>query len=313
MDAHVFSIPVPTGFRSLTVREGIVFEGPTGWAEFSPFPEYDHQESAAWLLAAREAASLGFPEPQRESIPVNGIVPAVSPERAAELALASNCSTIKVKVAQAGQDLDDDRARVAAVREALPDAAIRIDANGAWTVKEAVKAVGVLDELVGLEYVEQPSATVEELAEVRRGVDVLVAADESIRRAADPYRVRDLEAADIAVLKVQPLGGVRSALRIAQQIELPVVVSSAVETSIGLAAGIALAAALPDLPYACGLATGRLLAGDVVAEPLMPTDGALPVTRPALDPIAFERVRADVDVADRWLARLQRIEDLIDD
>ena len=165
------------------------------------------------------------------------------------------------------------------MRDALgPEGRIRVDANGAWSVSEAVAAVRRLDRAAGgLEYVEQPCASVEELAVVRRAVDVPIAADESIRRAADPYRVRDLEAADIAVLKVQPLGGVRACLRIAEDIGLPVVVSSALETSVGIAAGVALAAALPELPYACGLATVRLLEDDVVTEPLLPVDGVLPV------------------------------------
>ena len=182
-------------------------------------------------------------------------------------------------MAEPGQTLADDEARLEAVRDALgAGAAIRVDANGAWSVDEAVAAIAVLDRAAGgLEYVEQPCASVEDLAAVRRRVDVPIAADESIRRAEDPYRVRDLEAADVAVLKVQPLGGVRACLRIAEDIGLPVVVSSALETSVGIAAGLALAAALPELPYACGLATVQLLTADVAAEPLLPVDGFLPV------------------------------------
>ena len=180
------------------------------------------------------------------------------------------------------------------MRDALgPDGRIRVDANGAWYVDEAVAAIAALDRAAGgLEYVEQPCATVEDLAAVRRRVDVPIAADESIRRAADPYRVRDLEAADIAVLKVQPLGGVRACLRIAEDIGLPVVVSSALETSVGIAAGVALAAALPELPYACGLATVQLLTDDVAVEPLLPVDGALPVRRPEVDAAALDRLAA---------------------
>ncbi len=214
-------------------------------------------------------------------------MPACSPEQARAIVLASDgCRTAKVKVAEPGQEPGEDEARLEAVRDALgPDGLVRIDANGGWSVDEAVARIPVLERAAGgLEYVEQPVASVEDLALVRRRVEVPIAADESIRRAEDPYRVRDLEAADIAVLKVQPLGGVRACLRIAEDIGLPVVVCSALESSVGIAAGLALAAALPELPHACGLATVQLLTGDVVADPLLPVDGALPVRRPAVDP-----------------------------
>ncbi|RCV48147.1 o-succinylbenzoate synthase, partial [Marinitenerispora sediminis] len=203
------------------------------------------------------------------------------------------CRTAKVKVAERGQRAADDIARVEAVRDAIgPGGRVRVDANGGWDVDTAVRMVRELDRF-GLEYVEQPCATLAELAEVRRRVDVPVAADESIRRAEDPLRVRAAGAADIVVLKVQPLGGVRAALRVAEACGLPVVVSSAVETSVGLAAGVALAAALPELPYACGLATMRLLAADVCAEPLEPVDGYLPVRRPEVDADRLAEVEAD--------------------
>jgi o-succinylbenzoate synthase len=195
------------------------------------------------------------------------------------------------------------------VRDALGSSGrLRVDANGAWPINEAARAIGLLDKAAGgLEYVEQPCASVEDLAAVRRRVDVPIAADESIRRASDPYRVRDLAAADVAVLKVQPLGGVRACLRIAEDIGLPVVVSSALETSVGIAAGLALAAALPELPYACGLATVSLLAGDVVAEPLVPVDGLLPVRVPPVDVSALDGVRAPHDRVGHWEARLAEV------
>jgi O-succinylbenzoate synthase len=185
---------------------------------------------------------------------------------------------------------------------------VRVDANGAWSVPDAVTAIAALDRAAGgLEYAEQPCATVEELASVRRAVDVPIAADESIRRASDPYLVRDLEAADIAVLKVQPLGGVRACLRIAEEIGLPVVVSSALETSVGIAAGLALAAALPSLPYACGLATVQLLTADVVGQPLLPVDGTLPVRLPRVDPHAADLLAATADRVAHWEARLAEV------
>ncbi|HEY7360979.1 MAG TPA: o-succinylbenzoate synthase, partial [Streptosporangiaceae bacterium] len=231
-----------TRFRGITVREGALIEGPAGWGEFSPFPEYGPRECARWLAGALEAATSGWPAPVRAEVPVNVTVPAVGPGQARAIVAGSGCRTAKVKVAERGQVLADDVARVEAVRDALgPDGLVRVDANGAWDVDEAVRAIAAIDRAAGgLEYVEQPVASVEDLAAVRRRVDVPVAADESIRRAEDPYRVRDLDAADIAVLKVQPLGGVRACLRIAEDIGLPVVVSSAVESSVGIAAGVAL-------------------------------------------------------------------------
>ncbi len=303
---RAFAIPLRTRFRGITVREGVLLEGPGGWGEFSPFLEYDAREAAAWLRCADEAAAGDWPEPVRDSVPVNVTVPAVDPERAHAIAAHGGCRTAKVKVADPGQALAEDEARLEAVRAALgPGAAIRVDANGAWSVDEAVPAIRLLDRAAGgLEYVEQPCASVEDLARVRRGVDVPIAADESIRRAEDPYRVRDLAAADVAVLKVQPLGGVRACLRIAEDIGLPVVVSSALETSVGIAAGVALAAALPDLPHACGLATVQLLTDDVVTDPLLPVAGELPVRRPEPDPEALARLAADPDRAAAWEARV---------
>ncbi|WP_457623456.1 o-succinylbenzoate synthase [Nocardioides secundeburneus] len=299
-----------TRFRGITTREVALVEGPAGWGEWSPFLEYDAAEAAPWLACAREAAAGDWPAPRRTTVPVNVTVPAVGAEQAHAIVASSGCRTAKVKVAEPGQMLSDDEARVEAVRDALgPRGAVRVDANGAWSVDEAVAAVRALDRAAGgLEYVEQPVASVEDLALVRRRVDVPVAADESIRRAADPYRVRDLEAADVAVLKVQPLGGVRACLRIAEEIGLPVVVSSALETSVGIAAGVALAAALPELPYACGLATVRLLTDDVAVSPLLPVDGALAVGMPTVDADALDRLAAAADRIVHWTERLAEVE-----
>jgi O-succinylbenzoate synthase len=309
-EARVFAIPLTTRFRGLDVREGMLLRGEAGWGEFSPFLEYDADTARPWLAAAREAADDGWPEPLRDHVPVNVTVPACDPERAREIVLASNgCRTAKVKVAERGQVLAHDQARLEAVRDALgPDGLIRIDANAGWSVDDAVALIPLLDRAAGgLEYVEQPVASVEDLALVRRRVGVPIAADESIRRAEDPYRVRDLDAADVAVLKVQPLGGVRACLRIAEDIGLPVVVSSAVETSVGIAAGVALAAALPELDHACGLATVQLLAGDVVEEPLLPVDGMLPVRRPQPSPALLDRWAAGPDRVEAWQARIAAV------
>ncbi|MFD6099118.1 o-succinylbenzoate synthase [Nocardiopsis flavescens] len=286
---RAFAIGLRNRFRGITVREGLLVRGPAGWGEFSPFAEYGPRESSRWWAACHEAAHRGWPDPVRDRVAVNVTVPAVDPDRAHAIVTAGGCATAKVKVAEKGQDPARDLARVEAVRDAIgPAGKVRVDANGAWDPDTAVRMVRALDRY-GLEYVEQPCATLEELAAVRRRVDVPVAADESIRRAEDPLKVRAADAADLVVLKVQPLGGVRAALRVAEACGLPVVVSSAVETSVGLAAGVALAAALPELPYACGLATMQMLTADVTADPLLPENGYLPV-RPVS--LYEERLRA---------------------
>ena len=297
---RAFAIPMRTRFRGITVREGALIEGPAGWGEFSPFAEYGPRECARWLACAVEAATALWPAPVRDRVPVNVTVPAVDPARAHALVTASGCRTAKVKVAERGQALADDAARVEAVRDALGSGgAIRVDANGAWDVAEAARALRALRRF-GLEYAEQPCATLAELAELRRKTDVPLAADESIRRAEDPLTVRATGSCDIVVLKAQPLGGVRAALAVAEACGLPVVVSSAVETSVGLAAGAAFAAALPELRYACGLATMSLLAGDVTGVPLAAEAGDLPVARPGVD--AERLAKWETDPAP-WRAR----------
>ena len=312
---RVVSIPMRTRFRGITVREAALVEGAAGWGEWSPFLEYPPEVAEPWLRCAEEAAAGDWPAPVRTSVPVNTTVPAVDAERAHALVAASGCRTAKVKVAEPGQAEAEDEARLEAVRDALgPDGLVRIDVNGLWDVDTALRRLPVLDRAAGgLEYVEQPCAGVTDLAVVRRRQHVPVAADESIRRAADPYLVRDLEAADVAVLKVQPLGGVRACLRIAEDIGLPVVVSSALETSVGIAAGVALAAALPELTHACGLATVALLTDDVADAPLLPVDGALPVGRPVVLPEALDRLAAAPERVAHWEARLAAVRALRQD
>ena len=296
-----YAIPMRERFRGITVREGALIQGPAGWGEFSPFAEYGPRECAPWLACALEAASAGWPAPVRDRIGVNVTVPAVGPPRAREIVAAADCRTAKVKVAEAGQDDADDIARVAAVRDALgPSGRIRVDANGGWDVEHATAMLRALARF-GLEYAEQPCASLAELTELRTRVDVPLAADESIRRAADPLAVRAAGAADIVVLKAAPLGGVAAALRVAAACGLPVVVSSAVESSVGLAAGVALAAALPELHYDCGLATMSLLTGDVTGEPLAADHGMLPVRAAVADP---ERMCAWESDPAPWVARM---------
>ncbi|MGV8976868.1 MAG: o-succinylbenzoate synthase [Cellulomonas sp.] len=309
-DLHVYSIPMRTRFRGITVREGVLVRGAAGWGEFSPFWDYDAAESAAWWRAALEAADDGWPPAVRTRIPVNVTVPAVDAGTAHRIVTASGgCRTAKVKVAEPGQTVADEIARLEAVRDAIgPAGAIRIDANGLWDVETALARLAVLDRAAGgLEYAEQPVPTVADLAAVRRATHVPIAADESIRRAQDPLAVVRAQAADIVVLKVQPLGGVRACLALAERVGLPVVVSSALETSVGLAAGIALAAALPELPYACGLATAQLLTADVVDHPLLPVDGAIRVDRPDVDTACLEAVAADAATRERWIERLDAV------
>lgn len=300
-----------TRFRGITSRQGMVWRGDAGWAEWSPFLDYAGPEIVGWLRAAQEAAEQGWPEPVRDEVPVNCTIPALAPQQAYDLALRSGCATAKIKVAEPGEELAGDLERVEAVRAALgPGGRIRVDANGGWDVDTAVRALKQLARF-GLEYAEQPCASVEELADLRRrlvrgGIDVLIAADESIRLVSDPLRVVDLQAADIAVLKVQPLGGVRACLEVAERIRLPVVVSSALETSIGIRAGVALAAALPELPYACGLNTVALLTDDLVAHPLVASAGVLPVSELDVLPAALQRCAAHPATERFWQARLMR-------
>jgi len=305
----VFSVPLRNRFRGLTVREGVLLQGEAGWGEFSPFWDYDDAESLAWWRAAREAAETGWPGAVRSSIPVNVTVPAVGPELAERIVTESGCRTAKVKVAEPGQSPSDDLERVAAVRRALGSRGlIRIDANGAWDVPTAIDRIRRLERAArGLEYVEQPCLTVAELAAVRRAVDVPIAADESIRRSEDPLEVVRAEAADIVVLKVQPLGGVRASLELAERLALPVVVSSALESSIGLAAGLALAAALPELRYACGLATAALLERDLVSEPLLPIGGEIAVRRLAPEPRLLAAALPDEGVVAAWRQRVSAV------
>jgi O-succinylbenzoate synthase len=312
--ARIYAIPMRARFRGITVREGMLLEGPAGWGEFCPFADYDDKVSASWLAATIEQCTVGWPEPVRDRIPINCTIPAVGPERAFEITAGSGCRTAKVKVADHPESQAEDLARVEAVRDALgPDGAVRIDVNGAWDVETAVARIGELERAAGgLEYVEQPCRTIEELATVRRRVDVRIAADESIRRAEDPMRVAVAGAADVAVIKCTPLGGVRRSLEVAEAAGLPCVISSALETSVGLAAQLALAGALPELDFACGLGTLSLLEGDVVsrAASLRPVDGYLPVPRtpPIPDPVLLDTYDlADVDQAAWWRQRLMRV------
>ena len=305
---HVVALPMRVRFRGITVREVALIDGPAGWGEFGAFLEYEVAEDAHWLASAIESAyGTGLPA-LRDRIRINATVPAVPAAQVPEvLARFPGVTTAKVKVAEPGQTLADDVARVNAVRAQIPT--VRVDANGGWTVEQAVAAAAALTADGPLEYLEQPCATVAELAAVRARTDVPVAADESIRKAADPLAVVRARAADIAVLKVAPLGGVRALLDIAAQIDVPVVISSALDSAVGIAAGLAAAAALPRLEHACGLGTGGLFVDDVAD--LHPVDGTLPVTDIAPDPARLVALAAAPDRRDWWIGRVRQCHALL--
>ncbi|MCV7409609.1 O-succinylbenzoate synthase [Mycobacterium florentinum] len=302
---HVVALPMRVRFRGITTREVALIEGPAGWGEFGAFVEYGPAEASAWLASGIEGAYRQPPPVHRERIPINATVPAVAAAQVGEvLARFPGAATAKVKVAEPGQTLADDVARVNAVRERI--STVRVDANGGWTVEEAARAAAALTADGPLEYLEQPCATVDELAELRRRPDmsdVPIAADESIRKADDPLAVVRAGAADIAVLKVAPLGGISALLDITAQIDIPVVVSSALDSAVGIAAGLAAAAALPHLRHACGLGTGGLFVEDVADVPAA-GDGHLAVGPVTPDPQRLRALQAPPERRQWWIDRI---------
>ncbi len=307
---RVVRLPLRTRFRGLTEREVALVRGPRGWGEFAPFVEYGPQEASRWLAATIEAAWTGWPEPVRDAVPVNATVPAVPAAEVAEiLARYDGCTTAKVKVAEPGQREADDIERVSAVRAAMgARGRIRVDANGGWSLTQAHDMLAALAPF-DLEYAEQPCADVRDLARLRvelalGGIEVPIAADESIRKAEDPLEVARLQAADLVVVKVAPLGGVTRALEVVDDCGLPAVVSSAVDSSVGLRAGVALAAALPSLDHACGLGTASLLGADVTAAPLRPEAGALPLREVDVDPDRLAAHAAPTPRTEWWRERI---------
>jgi O-succinylbenzoate synthase len=302
---HVVALPMRVRFRGITTREVALIEGPAGWGEFGAFVEYDPAEAVHWLASGIEAAYRPPPPLRRTRIPINATVPAVAAAQVNEvLARFPGAHTAKVKVAEPGQRLADDVDRVNAVREVIPT--VRVDANGGWSVEEAVTAAAALTADGPLEYLEQPCATVAELAELRRRIAVPIAADESIRKADDPLAVVRAHAADIAVLKVAPLGGVSALLDVAARIDIPVVVSSALDSAVGMAAGLVAAAALPELGHACGLGTGGLFAADVADWKFtVPVDGFLAVAPVAPDPARLHELAAPPQRRQWWIDRVR--------
>lgn len=311
--ARVVSLPLRTRFRGVVDREVMLFEGPNGWAEWSPFLEYSDEEAAVWLNGAIEYAFGDQPVQLRDRIAVNATLPAVDASQVlATLAPFGSFRTVKIKVAENGQTPGQDVDRIVAVKNNFPDAKIRLDANGGWSPELSFSFIKALKgQGIELEYLEQPCKSIEELAKLRgliadAGFSVKIAADESVRRATDPLEVARAGAADILALKAQPLGGVARALEISAEAGLPVVVSSAIDSSVGLAMGAQLAAALPELDFDCGLGTAALLAGDVTREPLKPVDGFIDVRRVEVDPMKLDVFEAEDHRIDWWIDRLDR-------
>ena len=307
--AKVLAIPMRTKFRGLTTREVLLFEGPNGWAEWSPFTEYEDEEASIWLKAAIEWAFGDIPKTDVKTIKVNATLPAVKDVKTA-LAPFGKFEVVKIKVAEPGQKLQDDIDRIHQVREHYPDARIRLDANGNWDIETALKIAKIIyQENIPLEYLEQPVKTIAEMAELKlklQEFNIKLAADESVRKVSDPLAVAQANAADILVLKAAPLGGINNALAIAKEAGLPVVVSSALETSVGLSMGVHLAALIVS-EYASGLATAALLKEDVTSRPLIPQDGKIEIGRIHVDEDLLQDIKGHEDVTVWWQHRLKRV------
>ena len=316
--SRVVSIPLRTKFRGITERELLVFEGPNGFSEWAAFTEYSDEEAATWLAAAIEWGYGDLPAPKRNSVPVNAILPAVALADISKiLTRAGKFTAVKIKTAEKGKSVSDDLARILEVQNLYPEAKIRLDANGGFVIAQAMELLEKLSfEGIELEYFEQPVATIAELAEMKieiakTGQTTLIAADESVRKSSDPLAVELAGAADILVLKSAPLGGIAKALQIAASSKLPVVPSSAMQSSIGLAAELHFAACLDELEFDAGLGTMNLFAGDLVSDSLKPVDGVLEVRRPEVSISALETLKAEDHRYDWWIARLQRCGRLI--
>ena len=303
---QVVALPLKSKFRGITEREVALFEGPAGWGEFAPFLEYEDVESSTWLLSAIDAATNPAPMAYRGFIKVNATLPALNNAKEIEELLQSfaGCDTVKIKV---GENLGEDIVRVARVRALLPKAKLRLDVNGAWSVDQALIALYEIYEEVGpLEYIEQPCATLAELRQLKEKlvIDFKITGDEVIRKAKDPFAIDLQGAVDVLMLKVAPLGGVTRAREIGAHHKLPMVVSSALDSAVGIGYGLQLAASLPSLDYACGLATGQLLSADVAAVPL--ENGELAVRAISPDADLLAKYAVPVERLTWWKERTKR-------
>lgn len=305
LELHPVRIPMRLRFRRVDHREAVLVRGPAGWGEFSPFPDYPPEVTTRWLAAALELACGELPGPGRSTVPVNVTVPAIDPDTAVALVIESGATTAKVKIGDHDDSEEDDLERVRAVREVLgPDGWLRVDVNASWDLETAVRRLERLAEF-DLQYVEQPVATLAEMKALRERVSIPLAADELVRQSPHPLRVIEEGAADVLILKVQPMGGVNRVLDLANRSTIPVVISSALETSVGMYGGLLAASLLEDLPYACGLGTVALIEGDPTLHPLVPMNGQLEVRRPEPDPELLRRWRPDRDRGAEMLRKLR--------
>jgi O-succinylbenzoate synthase len=303
---QVVALPLKSKFRGITVREVALFEGPAGWGEFAPFLEYDDRESSTWLISAIDAATNPAPMAHRSFIKVNATLPALNNAKEIEELLQSfaGCDTVKIKV---GDNLGEDIVRVARVRALLPKAKLRLDVNGAWSVEQAlINLYAIYEEVGPLEYVEQPCATLAELRELKEKlvIDFKIVGDEIIRKAIDPFAIDLQGAVDVLMLKVAPLGGISRAREIGAHHKLPMVVSSALDSAVGISYGLQLAASLPTLDYACGLATGQLLSADIATLPLI--NGELAVHSVSPDADLLAKYAVPVERLTWWKERTKR-------
>ncbi|MFZ9205657.1 MAG: o-succinylbenzoate synthase, partial [Candidatus Nanopelagicaceae bacterium] len=306
---RVLALPMRTTFRSLDVRETALIKGESGWGEFAPFVEYSDQESLPWLESAIEAADKPLSPALRELIPINATVPASNDEAEIEQIMSwyPGVDTVKIKV---GTGIREDLARIKAVRKYLPKAKIRIDVNGSWSPDDALININAIyNEVAGdsLEYVEQPVANLDELKQLKEGmsVDVKIAGDEVLRKAKDPFAISLDGAIDLLMLKVSPLGGIKRAMDLAIHHKLPVVVSSALESAVGISHGLALAARLPELDYACGLGTSALFNQDISHIPII--NGAIKVKNYPIDIAQIERHELKGERLEWWRNRISRV------
>ena len=303
---QVVALPLKSKFRGITVREVALFKGPAGWGEFAPFLEYDDRESSTWLLSAIDAATNPAPMAYRGLIKVNATLPALNSAKEIEELLESfaGCDTVKIKV---GDNLGEDIVRVTRVRALLPKAKLRLDVNGGWSVEQAlINLYGIYEEVGPLEYVEQPCATLAELRRLKEELvfDIKITGDEVIRKAVDPFAIDLAGAVDILMLKVAPLGGITRAREIGAHHKLPMVVSSALDSAVGISNGLQLAASLPSLDYACGLATGQLLSADVAELPIQ--NGQLEVKALSPDADLLAKYAVPVERLTWWKERTKR-------
>ena len=300
---QVIELPLRSKFRGLTKREVALFKGNIGWAEFSPFIEYGDQESKNWLNSAVEAATINFSK-NRDKVLVNGTIPEINNEKEINdlVSAFANVKSFKIKV---GDNPENDLARIKLVAKLAPTASIRIDVNGKWKLEEAIDRIKGIQEVTALEYVEQPVNSLSEMRDLKAKANVKIAVDEVLRESNAPLELDLSEAADILVLKVAPLGGIAKALEISERHRLPVVVSSALESAVGITHGLRLAAALPDLQYASGLATGKLFSEDVAQHEIK--DGYLRVVTPEIDEERLARFKVSKERLEWWRERIKRV------